>query len=93
VTTGEGIAVATGVVAVGAIVFLVVHNQNAAALAASQATAAAAARAAASAKSDFDLGASLTNVGGRLIDKAVDFALGGSKGANASDAAALSAFV
>ena len=94
-STGQIVAVGATVVVVGGAVLYFVNKQQAASAAAAQAAAAqsAAARAAASAKNDFDIGRTLTDLGGHLIDKALGYAVGGPAGALAADAASSAVMV
>lgn len=86
-TTGEIVAVGGAVVVLGGGLLFVLHRQNQAALAASAAAEAAASRAAKSAKSnDYDLGKSLVDLGGKLLDKALAYTIGGPAGVAADEA-------
>lgn len=92
-TTGEIVAVGAAFTVLGGGVLFILHRQNAAALQAQAAAQAAAARAATSAKSDFDLGALLVNLGGSIVDKAVPYILGGPAGVAAAEAANKAQFI
>lgn len=86
-STGEIVAVGGAVVVLGGGILFILHRQNEAALQAAASAEAAAARAAKGAKAnDFDLGKSLVDLGGKILDKALGYTLGGAAGVAADQA-------
>lgn len=86
-STGAIVGIGAGVVVIGGVVFLLVHKQNAAAVAVANAEAVAASRAASQAKGGAgDLGDALARLGGRLLGMGAEYLTKGAAGFAASQA-------